>query len=155
MDELRELYQEVIVDHSRQPRNFGKLAHATHHGEGFNRLCGDRLTLYVSVENDVIKAISFEGTGCAISTASASLMTEQLMGKSLSEAEQIFQRFHELMTASQMPADATTEQLGKLAVFIGVREFPARIKCATLAWHTLQASLKNDQHLISTEEADI
>lgn len=155
MDELRELYQQVIVDHSRQPRNFGKLAQATHHGEGFNRLCGDRLTLYVSLENDVIKEISFEGTGCAISTASASLMTEKLIGKTQAEAEKIFQLFHELMTATEIPAEATAEQLGKLAVFMGVREFPARVKCATLAWHTLQASLKNDQQAVSTEEVDI
>jgi nitrogen fixation NifU-like protein len=154
MDDLRELYQEVIIDHSRHPRNFAELQNATHYAEGFNRLCGDKLNLYLHVKNNVIEEISFKGTGCAISTASASLMTEQLRGKTLEQAEQLFNAFHTALTAEQIPSNAF-DQLGKLAVFMGVHEFPARVKCATLAWHTLHAALIKDSQAVSTEETDI
>jgi nitrogen fixation NifU-like protein len=146
MDELRDLYQEVIVDHGRQPRNFGHLAGANRSAEGFNPLCGDRLTLYLRVEDGIIRAARFDGAGCAISTASASLMTELLRGKSEAEAAALFAAFHTLVTDGR--ADAG---LGKLAVLAGVREFPSRIKCATLAWHTLHAALAGAQRPTSTE----
>lgn len=144
---LRELYQEVIIDHSRHPRNFHKIENPSHHAEGFNRLCGDQLTLYLQLENDVIKEVSFIGSGCAISTASASLMTEHLKGKTTVEAEKIFQRFHQLLTTETNE----TENLGKLTILTGVREYPSRVKCATLAWHTLHAALTNDTKSVSTE----
>lgn len=153
MQDLRELYQEVIVDHSRHPRNFGVLEHIDKHADGFNRLCGDKLTLYLELEKDKIKNISFQGSGCAISTASASLMTEYLKGKTITEAEKTFKQFHELLTAQQLPAESG--QLGKLTVLAGVREFPARVKCATLAWHTFHAALANEQQPVSTEEPNI
>ncbi len=151
MIDLRELYQEVIVDHSRHPRNCCELATANHQAEGFNRLCGDKLTLYLELEQGVIKNISFKGIGCAISTASASLMTEYLKGKTQNEAEKIFADFHELLTAKQ-PSASLLETLGKLKVLAGVREFPARVKCATLAWHTFHAALADQQQPVSTEE---
>ena len=138
MSDLRDLYQEIIVDHSRHPRNHHKLECANHQAEGFNPLCGDRLTLYVQVENGKIQDISFIGSGCAISTASASIMTEQLKNKTLLEADQLFQTFHDLLTKPDEP----TEELGKLAVFSGVREYPSRVKCATLAWHALHSALE-------------
>lgn len=144
---LRELYQEVIIDHSRHPRNFHKIENANHHAEGFNRLCGDKLTLYIQLENNVIQDVSFIGSGCAISTASASLMTEHLKGKTAAEAENIFQTFHQLLTTET----SNTEKLGKLTVLAGVREYPSRVKCATLAWHTLHAALTNEAQPISTE----
>lgn len=148
---IRDLYQEVIIDHAKTPRNFHKLDQANRHAEGFNPLCGDRLDLYLQIENDTIIDISFEGQGCAISTASASLMTEQLKGKSLAEAKSFFESFHHLMThADEIVLD--NNQLGKLAVLAGVREFPTRVKCATLAWHTLEAALKNQHNPVSTEE---
>lgn len=150
MHDLRELYQEVIVDHSRHPRNCCELVTANHQAEGFNRLCGDQLTLYLELENDIIKNISFQGTGCAISTASASLMTEYLKGKTQKEAEKNFADFHELLTAKQLSTDLL-EKLGKLKVLAGIREFPARVKCATLAWHTFHAALKDKLEPISTE----
>jgi nitrogen fixation NifU-like protein len=139
MADLRELYQQVIVDHSKSPRNFRKLDSANRTAEGFNRLCGDQLTLYLEVEGGVVKAASFEGSGCAISTASASLMTETVKMKSIAEVEGLFQRFHELVTGQS----ADTEGLGKLAVLAGVREFPARVKCASLCWHTLKNALES------------
>lgn len=154
MQDLRELYQEVIIDHSRHPRNFSKLAMANHHAEGFNPLCGDKLTLYLILENNQIKDISFQGSGCAISTASASLMTEFLKGKSQKEAENIFENFHELLTAKNLPTELM-DRLGKLTVLTGVREFPARVKCATLAWHTFHAALANNTQPVSTEEPNI
>ena len=150
MSDLRELYQEVIIDHSRHPRNFHAMTAANRHAEGFNRLCGDKLSLYLLVENEVIKDISFTGAGCAISTASASLMTEQLKGKTQIEAEQLFQTFHQTLTANHSATNTHT-QLGKLTVLTGVREFPARVKCATLAWHTLHAALANEHQPVSTE----
>jgi len=154
MQDLRELYQEVIIDHSRHPRNFEELTTANRHADGFNRLCGDKLTLYLEMDQGVIKNISFKGSGCAISTASASLMTERLKGKTQQEAEKIFADFHELLTAKQLPQELMAP-LGKLTVLAGVREFPARIKCATLAWHTFHAALTNEQQAVSTEEPNI
>jgi len=149
MSDLRDLYQEVIVDHSRRPHNFGPLAEATHHAEGFNPLCGDRLTLHLHVADGVIQAARFEGSGCAISTASASLMTEALKGKTPEQAQALFAQVHALVTGGA-PADAPP--LGKLRALGGVQQFPARVKCATLAWHTLQAALHGEQAPVNTEE---
>lgn len=146
MADLRDLYQDVIFDHNRHPRNFGKLAGATCTIEGFNPLCGDRLTLYLKVKDGVIEDVSFEGHGCAISTASASLMTESVKGKRVEEAEHLFQGIHNMLIGKEAPAD-----LGKLAVLSGVKEFPARVKCATLAWHSLHSALENRQETVSTE----
>lgn len=149
MSELRDLYQEVILDHYKRPRNFGPLEGADHKADGHNPLCGDRVTIYIVMDQDVIRDIKFEGEGCAISTASASLMTEILKGKTLAEVEKLFGEFHEMLTGDpSQPADPAQ---GKLAVFSGVREFPARVKCATLSWHTLQAALKEQKEPISTE----
>lgn len=146
--DLRDLYQEVIVDHGRRPRNFGPLPDASHQAEGFNPLCGDRLTLRLKVVDGVIEDARFEGVGCAISTASASLMTEALKGLGASEAEALFAGFHAMLTGDgQMP----TAGLGKLEVLAGVREFPSRIKCATLAWHTLLAALHSENQPVTTE----
>ena len=140
MTTLTDLYQEVILDHNRSPRNFGTVVGATHSGIGHNPLCGDQLTLYVKVEQGVIREIGFQGKGCAISKASASLMTEAVKGRTTEEAEALFARFHDLLTG---PPDvrADAKSFGKLAVFSGVREFPVRVKCATLAWHTLRSAL--------------
>jgi nitrogen fixation NifU-like protein len=148
MSELGELYQQVILDHNRKPRNFQKVADANRTAEGFNPLCGDQIHLYVKLEGDRIRDIGFQGSGCAISRASASLMTSALKGKSAGEAEELFQRFHRLVTSEEA---ADPEALGKLAVFSGVREFPARVKCASLAWHTLRAALQGTQDKVSTE----
>lgn len=136
--ELRDIYQEVLLDHTRRPRNFGRLVSANRSAEGHNPLCGDRVSLSLEVSEDRVRDIAFEGSGCAISTASASLMTEALKGRSLAEARELFRRFHDLVTTG---AGAGSPELGKLAVFEGVREFPLRVKCATLAWHALQAAL--------------
>jgi len=146
---LRDLYQEVIIDHSRRPRNFGRLEQANHRAEGYNPLCGDKLTIYLKVDNGVICDAGFEGEGCAISTASASLMTETLKGKTEAEAYALFAGFHALVTGEAAPA-ATA--LGKLEMLGGVREFPARVKCATLAWHTLSAALHDQSGTVSTED---
>jgi nitrogen fixation NifU-like protein len=150
MSDLRELYQEVILDHNRRPRNFRVVADATRTAKGHNPLCGDRLTLYVVLDGDRIADASFEGTGCAISKASASLMTELVKGKTLDEADALFSKFHALVTAPG-DAPASTEGLGKLAVFAGVREYPARVKCASLAWHTLKRAVSGDDEPASTE----
>ena len=147
-DELRDLYQEVILDHNRRPRNFGTLPEANRTAEGNNPLCGDRVTVYLRVEGDRVQDISFQGAGCAISTASASLMTEALRGKTVAEAHELFHGFHTLVTRGR---DGDLEDLGKLAVFEGVREFPIRVKCATLAWHTFEAALQQQDQPISTE----
>lgn len=149
MSELRDLYQEVIFDHNRSPRNFGKLADANRHADGDNPLCGDRLSLYLKVENDIITDIRFEGTGCAISTASASLMTERLKGMKVADADALFQKFHAVIAKDGH--DAGGAELGKLSVLTGVRAYPARVKCATLAWHTLEAALHNQSETASTE----
>ncbi len=149
MPDLRELYQEVILEHSKTPRNYRTLPAANHKAEGFNPLCGDHFTVYLNLEGDTIRDVSFEGSGCAISKASASMMTQALKGKSRAEADAIFERFHKLVTGH---AESNgTEALGKLAAFSGVSEFPVRVKCATLAWHTLQAALKDQQEAVSTE----
>ena len=151
MSELRELYQEVVIDHGRHPRNFGALQEANCHKEGFNPLCGDKIVLHIQEKNSVIQQLRFEGSGCAISMASASLMTEMLKGKTLSETDELFSAFHQLITESEH-SKTLLEKLGKLAVLGGVYEFPARVKCATLAWHTLKAALSNDISPVSTEE---
>ena len=150
MSDLRELYQEVILDHNRRPRNFRRLDCADRTCEGFNPLCGDRLTLFLDIDGDRIKDVTFEGTGCAISRASASLMTDTLKGKTLAEVDALFERFHQLVT-SDPDAAPDTSGLGKLAVFAGVREHPSRIKCATLSWHTLKAAVAGGKTKVSTE----
>lgn len=144
---LRNLYQEIIVDHGKEPRNFGKLSNANHCQTGHNPLCGDKLVLYIRENNGMIEEVCFEGVGCAISVASASLMTETIKGKPVQEINKLFDQFHYLVTEGKEP----TEGIGKLAVFGGVSEFPIRVKCATLAWHTLKAALINHPDIVSTE----
>lgn len=146
-DDLQELYQEVILDHSRSPRNFGKLEVANRISEGHNPLCGDRVTVYLLIEEDTIKEVSFQGEGCAISKASASIMTEMLKGKSRGEAKAIFDKFHAMVTSGTPNLD----ELGKLGVFAGVNKFPARVKCAILPWHAVAATLQGQQNVVSTE----
>ena len=143
---VNDLYQEIILDHSKRPRNFHKMDDATRRAEGYNPLCGDRLKLYVKMEDGVVKDASFEGAGCAISTASASLMTESLKGKTKEEAMVLLDRFHQLLTTES----GVSAELGKLAVFCGVRDYPARVKCATLCWHTLDAALQAHKQQIAT-----
>lgn len=145
--ELRELYQEIIIDHGRHPRNFGALPTANHQAQGYNPLCGDKIIMHVRAANGVVEHIQFEGTGCAISMASASLMSEALRGKTMVEVETMFSEFHQLVTEGQL-----SDNLGKLTVLAGVREFPVRVKCATLAWHTLKAALANQTRPVSTED---
>jgi nitrogen fixation NifU-like protein len=144
---LQELYQEVILDHNRRPRNF-RVIESGRHAEGYNPLCGDRLTVYLRVEGDRILDASFQGAGCAISKASASLMTDSVKGKTLQEAAELFERFQRLITR---PVDQPVEDLGKLSVFAGVRQFPIRVKCASLAWHTLNAAVDARNEVVSTE----
>jgi nitrogen fixation NifU-like protein len=146
MSDLRELYQETILDHYRQPRNAGRLPAANRTAEGFNPLCGDRVKLYLQVEDGVIRDASFEGSGCAIATASASLMTESIKGKREDEALQLLEKIHGMVAGG-----STAEEAGKLQVFAGVHEFPQRVKCATLAWHTLRAALDNVVEPVTTE----
>ena len=146
---VKDLYQEVIVDHNRNPSNFGKLDPAGKKLEGFNPLCGDHLTLYMNMDDQGISEVRFDGHGCAISIASASLMTECVQGKSLEEAEAIFNNFHELLTDSSQAIDV--ERMGKLAALAGVRDYPSRVKCATLCWHTLKALLAGDDASVTTE----
>ena len=151
MSALRDLYQEVILDHNKSPRNFRKMEDATKKVEGYNPLCGDHYTVYVKMENDVIADVAFEGAGCAISKASASVMTSVLKGKTKAEAEELFQDFHKLVKGD-LGATDQLEQLGKLAAFSGVSEFPARVKCASLAWHTLHSALEsNTDGTVTTE----
>jgi nitrogen fixation NifU-like protein len=150
MDDLRNLYQEVILDHNKSPRNFGKLSHANHDSEGYNPLCGDRVHLYMQVEGDVIKDISFQGHGCAISKASASVMTTLVKGKSTAEAGQLFKKFQQLLT-SDPASEVDLADFDKLAIFAGVREFPLRVKCASLAWHTMMSALSDGNKVVSTE----
>ena len=147
--ELEDLYQEVIVDHSRRPRNFRRLETATRQAEGFNPLCGDKVKVYIDIENDMIRDVSFEGEGCAISKASASLMTEAIKEKSTADVERLFSRFRDLATGI-----GNGTGLGKLAVFSGLRGFPMRVKCATLVWHTLRAALKQTSGVVSTEDGE-
>ena len=150
MPDLKELYQQVILDHNKNPQNFHKLEDANRRAEGYNTLCGDRITLYVRLENDKITDVGFEGTGCAIFKASASLMTQALKGKTRAEAEALFDKVHKMLTGELDPR-TNGNQLGKLAVFSGVCEFPVRVKCATLAWHTLKAALEAKSEIVSTE----
>jgi nitrogen fixation NifU-like protein len=150
MNELRALYQEVILDHNKSPRNFRRMENATSVVEGYNPLCGDHYTIYLNVVENVVKEISFQGAGCAISKASASMMSTILKGKTTEEAEQLFNQFHHLVTGTAR-ADEDIETLGRLAAFAGVSEFPARVKCASLAWHTVHSALQGDQKVISTE----
>jgi nitrogen fixation NifU-like protein len=153
MSDLRELYQEVILDHNRRPRNFGELPAANRRAEGHNPLCGDQITLFLDVAAGTIRDLAFQGSGCAISTASASLMTEALKGRTVEEARTLFRGFHELVTTGAPAAGeaaGSTPDLGKLAVFSGVREYPMRVKCATLAWHTLKAALDQQDRPVST-----
>jgi nitrogen fixation NifU-like protein len=147
-EQLRELYQELILEHSKKPRNFHMLEAANHKAEGYNPLCGDHFTVYVDVKGGAISDIGFQGSGCAISKASASMMTQMLKGKTTDEAEEVFTKFHDLVTGH---TGGDGQDLGKLAVFAGVSEFPLRVKCATLAWHALRAALHGDQEAISTE----
>ena len=149
MADLRDLYQEVILEHSKQPRNYRELGDANHKAEGYNPLCGDHFTVYLKMDGEKIQDVSFQGSGCAISKASASMMTQSVKGKTLAEAEKIFERFHKLVTGAEH--NGNQEELGKLAVFSGVSEFPVRVKCATLAWHTLHAALEGKQEAVSTE----
>ena len=154
MSELTDLYQEVILDHNRKPRNFRKLESANRTVEGINPLCGDQLTLYVELDGDLIKDIGFQGTGCAISRASASMMTDSLKGKTVGDAHALFERVHRMLTADtemDMDADVQADELGKLAVLSGVRQFPTRVKCASLSWHALQSALNGQVGKISTE----
>ena len=150
MTALRELYQEIILDHNKSPRNYHRMEDADRKVDGYNPLCGDHFTLFVKLENDIIKDISFEGAGCAISKASASVMSSIVKGKTISEAEQLFQKFHSLVKGETDPSD-DFENLGKLAAFSGVSEYPARVKCATLAWHTLHSALTTKEYRVSTE----
>jgi nitrogen fixation NifU-like protein len=150
MSELRDLYQELIVDHNKNPRNYGVLADANRRAEGYNPLCGDKVTVYLHVDGERIGDVRFEGAGCAISTASASLMTQAVKGKTLAEAEQLFADFHAMVTGQEASDDAA-ERLGKLAVLAGVREYPSRVKCATLAWHTLHNAAHGEAAPAKTE----
>ena len=149
MSELRDLYQEVILDHNKHPHNFGELAGADRHADGFNPLCGDKLAVYVNLDGDMITDVRFEGSGCAISKASASLMTDSVKGKTLVETRELFDRFLNLVTDGDVADDG--EALGKLAVFAGVRDYPTRVKCASLAWHTLRAAVEDRRDVVTTE----
>jgi nitrogen fixation NifU-like protein len=149
MSELSELYQQVILDHNKKPRNFRRLETANHSAEGFNPLCGDHLTVYLNLENEAVKDISFEGSGCAISKAAASMMTQALKGMSKQQAEKLFGEFHAMVTG-ELDEEGTPNHLGNLKIFSGVREFPVRVKCASLPWHTMHAAL-NNQEKTSTE----
>ena len=149
MSELRDLYQEVILDHNKHPHNFGELAGADRHADGFNPLCGDKLAVYVNLDGDMITDVRFKGSGCAISKASASLMTDSVKGKTLVETRELFDRFLNLVTDGDVADD--DEALGKLAVFAGVRDYPTRVKCASLAWHTLRAAVEDRHDVVTTE----
>ncbi len=150
MSELTDLYQEVVLDHGKRPRNYGPLEGATHHAEGLNPLCGDHFTVHARVEGDVVRDARFEGSGCAISKASASVMTGAVKGKTAAEVERLFEAFHRLVTEGPGAAGSDPADLGKLAVFGGVHEYPTRVKCASLAWHTLRAALEG-RGTVSTE----
>jgi nitrogen fixation NifU-like protein len=151
MSDLRELYQEVILDHNKNPRNFRRIEPATNHAEGHNPLCGDNVTVYLNLVDGIIQDISFQGSGCAISKSSASMMTAALKGKTTAEAEALFAAFRKMVTSDTDVPPETEETLGKLAVFSGVHEFPARVKCASLAWHTVIAALDAAAEPVSTE----
>ena len=149
MSELSELYQQVILDHNKKPRNFRKLENANHSAEGYNPLCGDHLTVYLDLEGNAVKEIAFEGSGCAISKAAASMMTQAVKGKSREQAEALFTEFHSMVTG-ELDEESEANSLGNLKIFAGVRDFPVRVKCATLPWHTLHAALNREDH-VSTE----
>ncbi len=149
MSELSELYQQVILDHNKKPRNFRKLETANHSAEGFNPLCGDHLTIYLNLEDEMVKEVGFEGSGCAISKAAASMMTQAVKGKNKEQIESLFQEFHSMVTG-ELNEETDENSLGNLRIFAGVREFPVRVKCATLPWHTLHAAL-NKETQVSTE----
>ena len=151
MSDLRGLYQDVILDHSKRPRNFRVIEEPRRQAEGYNPLCGDKVTIYLKLKDDRVLDASFQGSGCAISTASASILTEALKGKTAPQAESLFERFHDLVTGK---GNGNDPQLGKLAVFSGVSEFPARVKCATLAWHTMRSALSKSGGVVSTEGED-
>ena len=149
MSDLRELYQEVILDHNKSPRNFRELDGADRHADGYNPLCGDKLAVYVNLDDGVISDVSFLGSGCAISKASASLMTDAVKGKTLVEAQRLFEKFHRMVTGGE--DDVDQDELGKLAVLAGVRDYPTRVKCASLAWHTLRGACDDKHEPVSTE----
>jgi nitrogen fixation NifU-like protein len=149
MSELSELYQQVILDHNKKPRNFRRLEDANRSAEGHNPLCGDQLTVYLQLEDEIVKDVSFEGSGCAISKAAASMMTQSIKGKSKQEAETLFNEFHRMVTG-ELNEEAEPNNLGRLTIFSGVRDFPARVKCASLSWHTMHAALKGEE-MVSTE----
>ena len=150
MADLRELYQEMILDHTKKPRNFGRLDGEVHSAEGYNPLCGDAVTVYLQIDGDLVCDVRFEGSGCAISTASASLMTEAIKGKPAQQVIELFDRFHDTVTAPP-DRDVDLDALGKLAVLAGVREFPMRVKCASLAWHTMRSALEGESEQVTTE----
>lgn len=151
MSELNELYQQLILEHNKSPRNFKKLENATHHAEGYNPLCGDHYEVWLKVDGDKIVDIGFQGSGCAISKSSASMMTTSLKGNTVEQAKQLFEKFHQVVTG-KWSVDENIEELGCLGALTGVSEFPARIKCATLAWHAMNSALANSEKTISTEE---
>ncbi|MFO7641396.1 MAG: SUF system NifU family Fe-S cluster assembly protein [Candidatus Competibacteraceae bacterium] len=148
MNDLRDLYQEVILDHNKRPRNFRIIEQPTHRAEGVNPLCGDRINVYLNIEDQIIKDITFQGAGCAISSASASLMTEALKGKPIGEVEHLFEAFHNVVTSD---CECPHGGLGKLSVLAGVRDYPSRVKCATLAWHAVRAALEEHKEPVATE----
>ncbi len=150
MSSIKELYQEIILDHNRSPRNFRRMEGATRSVEGYNPLCGDHYRVYVKLEHGVVRDVSFDGAGCAISKASASVMSTVMKGRTVAEAKHLFERFHRLVTGEPVSEDEL-EELGRCAAFAGVSEFPARVKCASLAWHTMQAALASDATSVSTE----
>lgn len=152
MMDLRQLYQEIIIDHNQNPRNHHAMDNASCQARGFNPLCGDKLTVYLQIVDQIVQSISFVGCGCAISQASASLMTEAVLGKTVQQAHELFERFHTMLTTGD--DNQTALSLDKLTVLAGVRAFPARVKCATLAWHTLEAALKQDRSLVNTERCE-
>lgn len=150
MFDIKDLYQDIIVDHNRSPRNFRKMENANRSADGYNPLCGDKLTIFLKIENGIVEDVSFEGSGCAISIASASLMTQQIKGKTEEEANAIFNDFHEMVT-DESDKMADFETMGKLAALAGVKQYPSRIKCATLCWHTLNAAIKRAEDIVATE----
>ncbi len=153
MSQLSDLYQEMILDHYRNPRNATPIANETHHAEGHNPLCGDDVEVHLQVQGGIVKEVAVRGVGCAISTASSSLMSEAIRGKSIAEIEQMFEKFHAMVT-SPLEAAAPIDGLGKLEVFAGVRSYPVRIKCATLAWHALMAALQGSEQPVTTEAGE-
>ena len=151
MPDLRELYQETVLEHSKTPRNYRELRNANHKAEGFNPLCGDHFTIYVDLDEDAVRDVSFQGSGCAISKASASMMTQSVKGKTRAEIDKLFERFHDMVTGRVSADGGDQSDLGKLSVFGGVSAYPARVKCATLAWHALRAALNGARETVSTE----